>query len=467
MSLTAKNLSTDLFSGLFIGGRGNYGISHTLDYEDGGIAVGNTSAGHMFQIWRGRLISPNIIIDAPFVEPFILYTDPDITEFSFTFDQNMNIIFSFVSNGTSYIRYMSDGNYINKELPAGSTNPRVFLDDKRETQLRVGASDIILAYIRNGNLCVSIQRENYNTEHIVASDITTELLKIGINQYNRIQYAMRLDDSEILSPPYQVTMHGLNHLVEWLVLERTTVHPTEFCPESFDSDAYPDKYDIKLGKYIDDDSDVSEAVESMCSSVGMHARFGSGSCKFQLVKFKNPEEENPVLVLTEEDIIEKGVSLVSIEKPETVVAIGYRKNYTELSKEAIAGRVIENDDASELEALTSPYKELRKENVQIVIKNSITEALNSFPVKNDPEIMEIDIWGDLDAQGEIDRRANLRKKKHFIYKLECVSTPFGISVGDVINITYSRYIFKNSVNALVIGVTEQPTQKKVTLEVWV
>lgn len=196
MSLPENTLSTKTVSGPFKGARNRSDISAMVDWEDGGIDIGDVSGGLEYRAWKCRVVSPNIVI-TPEISPGVLGDDialftvgPDLTECSLTFDQNMNPVVAFVDAGVAKLRWYNTNtsSWIINLLPTGSFSPRVSLDDKRTSQL--GNSDVIVAYILNNRIRYRQQRDNYSIEYTMPSeiDIVKPLLKIGMNTELRFQF---------------------------------------------------------------------------------------------------------------------------------------------------------------------------------------------------------------------------------------------------------------------------------------
>ena len=186
-------LSTTPVPGPFLGARGGV-ISPVLDYEDGGVALNDSSQGLMVKRWRCRVIgNSQILLDAPGVEPITLHSAPGITEASVSFDQNMRHAFAWAENGRAYFNFYST--LINGRdlviLPEDAISPRVSRDDKR-----AGAtawSDVVLAYVRTGpgRLCCRYQRDRYTVEYDLGP-ASTPLVKIGMNRRNRMQFMLKV-----------------------------------------------------------------------------------------------------------------------------------------------------------------------------------------------------------------------------------------------------------------------------------
>lgn len=159
-----------------------------VDYELGGIGISDPSLGLMVKAWRMRWVDGDFIADAPAVAPTVVYSRAGVTEFSFTFDQNMKPFITFVdATGPFYYWYDATvSDYRVVALGSDVITPKCSLDDKRTNQLAV--SDIILAYIRAGALCYRQQRDRFDTEYTLKSDVGGHLRRIGMNNVWRMQF---------------------------------------------------------------------------------------------------------------------------------------------------------------------------------------------------------------------------------------------------------------------------------------
>ena len=183
-------LSTDPVNAAFSGARA-LPVTRTVDYEDGGLAIQDPSRGSQYQRWRGRLIGNDILLDAPEVEPFAVYSGAGITEISFTFDQNMRPAIAFVQAGVAKLWWFDSvaAAQVITEYP-GAITPRVILDDKRFTQ--TSNSDVVLGYVRDGALYYRQQRDRFTIERLLDAGPHVGLVKIGFNVQLRLQYLMEI-----------------------------------------------------------------------------------------------------------------------------------------------------------------------------------------------------------------------------------------------------------------------------------
>lgn len=187
-------LSTHPAPARFFGARA-LAITKTIDYEDGGIAIQDPSEGLLYQRWRARLFDPGepfskVMLSAPNTPEFVLLELPGLTEISVSFDQNMRPVIVFVQGGVAKLRWFDPvaGEQTITEIGSGVVTPRVSYDDKRFLATSgYQVSDVILAYVRDGNLYTRIQRERFTIEHMLATGVKP-LVKIGMSRALRLQF---------------------------------------------------------------------------------------------------------------------------------------------------------------------------------------------------------------------------------------------------------------------------------------
>lgn len=159
-----------------------------IDYERGGTALHDAGTGMNVRTWRLFLDGNDVKIDASGVAAAIEFSGADITELSLAFDQNMNPVIAYVQASAAKLYYYDTvlEAYTHLTLAAGVTSPRVCLDDKRA--LQNAASDVILAYLRAGNLYFRAQRDRYLVEYLLKTGVSDPLRKVGMNKGNRLQF---------------------------------------------------------------------------------------------------------------------------------------------------------------------------------------------------------------------------------------------------------------------------------------
>lgn len=162
-------------------------------YEHGSLTLSDPTGGLEQQAWKLTYSDPDVII-TPMTSgsPSTLFSIAGITEFDLAFDQNMNPFVTYVVNGDAWYWWYDPllPGQAHVQLPAGITTPRCTLDDKRD-----GASsysDIILAYIKDGDLRFLEQGDRFFTEYTLMADVQPPYLnRVGMNEDLRLQFYLR------------------------------------------------------------------------------------------------------------------------------------------------------------------------------------------------------------------------------------------------------------------------------------
>lgn len=163
----------------FLGGRSRE-ITGVRDHEDGGVAIEDTSRGLLYQTWSARREDGVVYLGADNTPDFEILRG-DVSEISFTFDQNMRLVLAYVEDGVAKMRWYdtSAEQDVITVLGADVITPRVALDDKRTSQL--GISDVILMYVRGDAIYHRLQRDRYDTEYLTQEEGgAAGLVKIGM-----------------------------------------------------------------------------------------------------------------------------------------------------------------------------------------------------------------------------------------------------------------------------------------------
>lgn len=165
-------------------------------FHTGGIALNDPSLGLRVQIWRASIINANQVwIEAPNHPISLLFTDGvAISHVSLAFDANMNWAVGFVADGQPKFRWFDTvtGAFVTTALNAADSKPMLVLDDTRRIQLLLGTPDIIITYMRAGNLYHRIQRDRFAIEYTAGTFPTAEnVVNFGMNTKNRLQWALQ------------------------------------------------------------------------------------------------------------------------------------------------------------------------------------------------------------------------------------------------------------------------------------
>jgi len=163
------------------------------DFEYGGVAINDPSQGLRLKVWSAFYTKATKEVRLKTLDGAIntlIFSANNLTELSFSFDQNMQPVFAYMQDGVLRFRWFdSVPAAIVTTQYAGATSPFVTLDDKRLE--RTGESDILLAYLRAGGAYYRLQRERFATEHAIPISIPAEgvsrIVNFGMTDKNRVQ----------------------------------------------------------------------------------------------------------------------------------------------------------------------------------------------------------------------------------------------------------------------------------------
>lgn len=119
----------------------------------------------------------------------LLFSASSITELTLSFDQLRRPMVAYVQNGATKLWWFdaSSGSISILSLPA-VTSPFLTRDDKRREE--VSFSDVLLFYVKDGNLCTRTQRDRFTIERVEWSGLPARARRIrhaGMNRDGRVQ----------------------------------------------------------------------------------------------------------------------------------------------------------------------------------------------------------------------------------------------------------------------------------------
>lgn len=161
-----------------------------VDYERGGVALGDTSEGLQSHLWTLEYTEGAFVLTREGAAPVTLFARAGVTSMSFAFDQNMRTVVAFNDADGAWLWWfdpVADAMTF-LSLP-GALTPKVTLDIKG-VELQ-SDSDIILAYTRANKLYYRQQRDRFATEYLLKDPINGELVSIGMNSGNRLQFKVK------------------------------------------------------------------------------------------------------------------------------------------------------------------------------------------------------------------------------------------------------------------------------------
>ncbi|MBB4126213.1 hypothetical protein GGR77_001503 [Xanthomonas translucens] len=170
-----------------------YSRNRHIAREQGGIALNDASKGLLYQTWtlEWNRQTGDFELSAPNHPPSVLFNRINVTEVSLAFDRNMNLAVVWVESGQAKLYWYDStipGMTTWETQLGAAVSPRITHDDKREGESAV--SDIILSYIKGGNLYYRQQRDRYGTEYLLASGLgpNARLVELQMNRKMRLQW---------------------------------------------------------------------------------------------------------------------------------------------------------------------------------------------------------------------------------------------------------------------------------------
>lgn len=154
-----------------------------IDYELGGIGIGDSSEGSTYQIWVAITDGVSIWIhpeNSPETKTYITSGD-GITFIALAFDQLMRPTVAYTDNtGTKLYWYDSIiQDYTTTTFP-GAKSPKLTLDLKNKTASDSGLSDIQFFYIKNNKVYHRTQRDRYGIEYDLGGGEAHRISRVGM-----------------------------------------------------------------------------------------------------------------------------------------------------------------------------------------------------------------------------------------------------------------------------------------------
>lgn len=157
-----------------------------VDFEFGGTALQNSSAGLSVELWKCFYENGSIKLSHDNHVQTVLHVQ-NVTALSLGFDLSMRPVIAYLANDHCYLWFYDTAvsKQITADLGDGITFPQLSLDERRLVQS--SNADVILTYIRNSKMYMRIQRERFQTEHKITR--AKRLIQIGSMKNNRFGFA--------------------------------------------------------------------------------------------------------------------------------------------------------------------------------------------------------------------------------------------------------------------------------------
>ncbi len=164
--------------------------SQVVDYERGGVALDDGTQGLDVQDWIAYIDGDDLKVGTTLENGVVIITRPGTTTLSLGFDLNMRATLAYTQAGVVKLWWFDTLQNMMVDTEFADTSwPRLCTDDKRALQTQ--ATDIILAYIKDGDLYYRQQRDRYSIERLLGTPPLPVLVNIGMNTVNRLQFQFR------------------------------------------------------------------------------------------------------------------------------------------------------------------------------------------------------------------------------------------------------------------------------------
>ncbi len=170
-------------------------VNTLYDFERGGVALNDASAGIDGYDWKAWVDGDDILIArAPYDSPTTLITAAGTTWVSLAFDQNMRPALAYTQAGACKL-YWYDTTIPGPTTStfADCTSPMLCMDDKRQGADQY--NDILFFYVRAGSIRYRQQRDRYATERTLVAVPPGYILQVGMAQNLRVQIRYHREDT--------------------------------------------------------------------------------------------------------------------------------------------------------------------------------------------------------------------------------------------------------------------------------
>lgn len=207
-----------------------------------------------------------------------------------------------------------------------------------------------------------------------------------------------------------------------------------------------------LGRYVRDRENLLDVLDDLVASVGGFYAFTRAGLMY-LGRLEAPSG-TPVVSLTADDVVEDGVQLSRRILPAATLRLGYRRNHTP-QPDGLADTVAEAKRAEYADVYT-----------QIVTATNSPASIEKWAGARKPAMIETHLADSGEAATEVARRAALYGVARHIYEVRCFAAPLTLKLGDVVRLTHPRFGFAAGKLAAVVGIRDEPTQHRATLELF-
>lgn len=221
---------------------------------------------------------------------------------------------------------------------------------------------------------------------------------------------------------------------------------------SVDGDTLADLPAYDIGLYYDSQASGADVLNHVCQSIGGYwLRGASGTVEVYILE--EPDTTPDLILEYPSDIAENGLRLIATEDPVKTLTLNYKRNWSPVSRDSIAGSVI-TGDPDFADSLTEQWRSV-----------SVTNTVTDHPLAQDRTINTY-LTDPTDAATEAARIADLVSVRRERWEVEAFISQAGAQVGKTVQINYPGWGFESGRNARIVSVSRALSRGRVILEVW-
>lgn len=189
--IPANKLSSEVMFSEWVIDMPDEAFTNNSGFEQGGEAININTDDLNSRLWRYFYEDGKVKINRVDTSDVIALEElPGLTQLSLTFNQSLVPVFTYVQNGTTFLKWFDTSDQTYKTTNFGSTfrSPKVVLDIKDKLST---VSDVLFFYMKNNTqLCVRYQRDRFSIEYVLKEMPAHVILRVGMNKLNRVQFLM-------------------------------------------------------------------------------------------------------------------------------------------------------------------------------------------------------------------------------------------------------------------------------------
>lgn len=204
-----------------------------------------------------------------------------------------------------------------------------------------------------------------------------------------------------------------------------------------------------VGIFIDGKAQLNRVLDDLTNSLNVYWIFTrEGMLSAGVID----RPSNPVLVITENEIIDDSFEAIAVVPPAWRITAGYAKNWQVQSPDNIAASATDAQKSFVIEQYRKLIIEDR--NTRTKTKNGVEIVFNSL------------LANEADAQDYLDRLVRVYQEQRKVYRVKVIDLLFRVFIGDVITLQYPRYGLESGRDFIITSIGEDAEDGVTELELW-